>query len=460
MKKLSFILSILLCFSLISCTKNNIKKEEKSVSEFIADNNSVEANNKLNLNINTSFIESNLKNISSNIRNYGSEGEKESSEYIKEKLEEYGYSVDFDDFKVYEQNMKSTISVKNNLDYFKKNPYNSEVLGVGRNIIAKQKNFNKDKKTIYITAHYDSTEDTTGVIDNVSGCSVVLEVARVLKDYNNEFNIGVVLFSGEEYWRTGSRDFVSKLSEDEKEDIIGCINIDMVGEKDAGNLIMQTSNGKHNIISFMLDEILENKLKLAEGGSSDELSFYMGEIPSITITDENSNPDLALKENQLDYIDMEVLKETSEIILEFLTGFKLENYESTLKEDILYRNFNGENNLKAIDRFELIEKRDSFIENGYSVETQYTYQNDSNKYILRERDSKFISEEIQDKFTILNKENNWGYKIEEDLDDNIKILFKVMGSYGEIEGNMNLNQGIEILENYYEQKTGEKINIL
>ena len=450
---------ILLCCSLISCTKNNIGGEEKSISEFIEDNDIAEAANKLNLNINTSFIENDLKSISSNIRNYGSGGEKESSEYIRERLEEYGYSVEFDDFKVYEQNMRSTISVKNNLDYFKKNPYNSEVLGVGRNIIAKQKNFNNDKKTIYLTAHYDSTEDTTGVIDNVSGCSVVLEVARVLKDYNNEFNIGIVLFSGEEDWRTGSRDFVSKLSKDEKENIIGCINVDMVGEKSAGNLIMQTSNGKHNIISFMLNEILENKPKLVEGGSSDELSFYMGEIPSITITDENSNPDLALKENQLDYIDMEVLKETCEIIIKFLTEFKLESYESILKEDILYRNFNSEINLETINGFELIEKRDSFIGNGYSTETEYTYKNDNNKYVIRERDGKFISEEIQDKFIMLNKENNWGYKIKEDLDDNIKIVFKIMGNYGEIEGNIDLNQGIKILESYYGQKTGEKINI-
>jgi len=109
-----------------------------------------------------------------------------------------------------------------------------------------------------ITQGYNST-NTTGVIDNGTGLSVILEVARQLKDCDSPFNIVVVFFSGEEYFRTGSRAFVSNLTATEKENTIGCINVDMVGEKDAGDLIMRANRGEHNILTLMLNNHLENK---------------------------------------------------------------------------------------------------------------------------------------------------------------------------------------------------------
>ena len=55
-----------------------------------------------------------------------------------------------------------------------------------------KRNFDKNKKTLYLTAHYDSTSDTIGIVDNASGSATLLELARVLSDYNDEFNIGIV----------------------------------------------------------------------------------------------------------------------------------------------------------------------------------------------------------------------------------------------------------------------------
>ncbi|MGG5460140.1 M28 family metallopeptidase [Clostridium sp. B9] len=350
------------------------------------------------------------------------------------------------------------MSTKTNEEYFNNNPYNSEKLGEGRNIVAKQSNFDKNKKTIYLTAHYDSTEDTTGVIDNASGCSAILEVAKVLKDYNNEFNIGIIFFSAEEYCRVGSRNFISKLSNDEKENIIGCINVDMVGEKEAGDLIIQSVNGRHNILSFMMKSILSEETKLVRGGSSDDLSFYMGEIPVITITDENSNPDLALKENQFEYIDLNIIKKTSDIIIDFLINFELMNYENVLKKSIEIENTDSE--IRPIDGFELVDKKDTFIGNGYSVQREYFYQNENYNYSIIEKDRKFIDDRNLGDLNILSKENGWWYKVIEDSDNSfIKLIFKIDGYYGEIKGNIELEQGIKILENYYENVVGESISI-
>src|SRR5699024_9077600 len=135
------------------------------------------------------------------------------------------------------------------------NFYNSDSIGKARNIIATQRNFDKNKKTLYLTAHYDSTSDTIGIVDNASGSATVLELARVLSDYNDEFNIGIVLFSAKKYFRFESRKFVLNFYEDEKNNILGSINIDMVGEKVKGFIIMLTVNGENNIISIMMDKL-------------------------------------------------------------------------------------------------------------------------------------------------------------------------------------------------------------
>ncbi|UXZ09237.1 Zn-dependent exopeptidase M28 [Clostridium perfringens] len=72
------------------------------------------------------------------------------------------------------------------------------------------------KKTLYLSAHYDSTDYTTGVIDNATGCVVLLELAKVLQNFEGDINIKFLFLDAEEYFRYGSKYFVSKLSDEEK----------------------------------------------------------------------------------------------------------------------------------------------------------------------------------------------------------------------------------------------------
>ena len=194
---------------LTGCSES--KKLSTNQSE---DNNQIKYKSK-DITINENLLKENIKKISSNVRNYGSDGEIESSEYINNQLTKYGYSVMFQEFDVYKQDQYTTVQSETNLDYLNNNFYNSDSIGKARNIISTQRNFDKNKKTLYLTAHYDSTSDTIGIVDNASGSATVLELARVLSDYNDEFNIGIVFFSAEEYFRSGSRKFVSSLDEDE-----------------------------------------------------------------------------------------------------------------------------------------------------------------------------------------------------------------------------------------------------
>ena len=387
---------------LTGCSES--KKLSTNQSE---DNNQIKYKSK-DITINENLLKENIKKISSNVRNYGSDGEIESSEYINNQLTKYGYSVMFQEFDVYKQDQYTTVQSETNLDYLNNNFYNSDSIGKARNIIATQRNFDKNKKTLYLTAHYDSTSDTIGIVDNASGSATVLELARVLSDYNDEFNIGIVFFSAEEYFRSGSRKFVSSLDEDEKNNILGCINIDMVGEKGKGPIIMQTVNGENNIMSIMMDKLTNKEFNLSGGGSSDDLSFYMGEIPVINLCNDYAKARLYDDaEDNIESIDFNQIKELCESILNAITDFKLSMYNKFLKD---YKDIDldiDENDIKLVGEFKLINKKETLIGNGYDVQKKYTYQNNEGKTCtIMSKSVKFIPKEQLNNLILLDEPTN------------------------------------------------------
>lgn len=394
---------------LIACSNNNPEKAGESDRLEIGgnkDNTIVSLPPKDNygesfrISIDKSLLLDNIEKVCLYPRKFGTEGEQIALNYLKGKLEEYGYVTDIQSFPVYKQDLKST-HVKYCDDYFKENPYNSEVLGNGKNVIAKKNNYSNTKRTIYLTAHYDTTENTTGVIDNGTGVGVVLEVARQLRDYDSPFNIVIVFFSGEEYFRVGSRAFVSSLTNNEKEDIIGVINVDMIGEKDSEGVIAWANTGEHNILTLMINNQLGDPIPVLEGGYSDDLSFYLGKIPALTFTNKNPKPSRAKEKDQFQYIDFDELKNISHLITNFCVNFDIDVYERILKEKSFKSNRAMENKdlidaFKAVktdvvEGFQLANINASLLENGYDSKTEYIYKNrEGKRYIVTEVFNVFI----------------------------------------------------------------------
>ena len=83
---------------------------------------------------------------------------------------------------------------------------------------------------IIICGHYD-TITGTGTNDNGSGVSVILEVARLLKNIMTEYSIKFINFSGEEQGLLGSQHYVSNVvnATSPKMNIRLVLNIDEVG---------------------------------------------------------------------------------------------------------------------------------------------------------------------------------------------------------------------------------------
>ena len=83
---------------------------------------------------------------------------------------------------------------------------------------------------IIICGHYDTIVGP-GVNDNGSGVSVILEMARILKDIPTEYSIKFINFTGEEQGLLGSQNYVNTVvnSTNPKMDIKLVFNIDQVG---------------------------------------------------------------------------------------------------------------------------------------------------------------------------------------------------------------------------------------
>lgn len=107
----------------------------------------------------------------------------------------------------------------------------------------------EDKERIFIVnAHYDSiarspdgrfhyddvNTPAPGVNDDGSGIAAILEMARVMSQYQFEATIYFVAFAGEEQGLVGSSLFAQKMKKEGK-NIAGVITLDLIGNIEAGN---------------------------------------------------------------------------------------------------------------------------------------------------------------------------------------------------------------------------------
>ena len=147
------------------------------------------------------------------LREEGTSDENRAAEYIQQRLAEFGY-------KPIVQLIPITTTQR-----------------TSRNVIAKLDGRTSPQQTIVVGAHMDS-KGGPGANDNATGCAVLLELARVLKNNNRQIpTIEFVFFGGEEiaqgggsndhHW--GSRYFVNALTPVERAGIAGMISVDMIG---------------------------------------------------------------------------------------------------------------------------------------------------------------------------------------------------------------------------------------
>lgn len=131
---------------------------------------------------------------------------KEACDYISEQFASYGYKVEFQSYKI------NGVTVKN--------------------IIVTKKGAKYPDRFIIVGAHYDNYFNP-GADDNASGIAGLLEVARLVSNYDSNNSIRFIAFVNEEppFFKTeymGSRIY-AKAARLRNEDIKGVVILEMIG---------------------------------------------------------------------------------------------------------------------------------------------------------------------------------------------------------------------------------------
>jgi len=101
------------------------------------------------------------------------------------------------------------------------------------NVVGTMNGTSNPSRSYIVCGHFDSLSPdpmnrAPGADDDANGTSVVLEAARILKDFPFLASIKFICFSGEEQWMLGSQHYAREASY-AGEDIAAVLNFDMVG---------------------------------------------------------------------------------------------------------------------------------------------------------------------------------------------------------------------------------------
>jgi aminopeptidase YwaD len=152
-----------------------------------------------------------------------------------------------------------------------------------QNIIAtlKAKKETKDTKTLVIGAHYDGV-DTPAANDNASGIATVLEMAKLLSKESLKCNVKFIAFGSEETGMVGSSYYVEHLDSNEAINMIGMINLDMIG---VGQMFIHTLNKDDKTVPAELAEACAKYFKYSytrnEFARSDHVPFAENGIDEV-----------------------------------------------------------------------------------------------------------------------------------------------------------------------------------
>lgn len=224
-----------------------------------------------------------------------SSNRKQVAEYLKGRLENYGFEVVLDSF------LLQTGWYLTEADTL----WQYNVIGEKQGLWAKD-------TTVHLMAHYDSRSDmegfedyfnfAPGADDNASGVAALLEIARII----NENNIAPIktlvidFFAAEEQGLRGSWDRIEKISTPIwQEDIKAVINLDMIGycQSDSTDYIFDLIT-YHNSdeLTQMAREFAEQYTMLTPNETtennyaSDSYSFYSYGVKSVFLMEHEFTP--------------------------------------------------------------------------------------------------------------------------------------------------------------------------
>jgi aminopeptidase YwaD len=192
---------------------------------------------------------------------------------------------------------------------------------ISHNVVATKEATQKStNQLVLVGAHHDSVEGAPGANDDASGTATVLELARVFANAPTDTDIRFVTFGAEENGLLGSWEFVERMTDEDYYRTVGMFQMDMVGSKDAGPLIMYTNDGEKNIVTDLGASAGARLAKTGEAtpygmeGRSDHVPFAEIGLPAALFIHAPVEPWYHSPEDTLDKISLDKLKEVSNIV--------------------------------------------------------------------------------------------------------------------------------------------------
>ncbi|AUS08904.1 DUF4910 domain-containing protein [Laceyella sacchari] len=174
------------------------------------------------------------------------------------------------------------------------------------------------KKTLILGAHYDGV-DTPAANDNASGTSTMLEVARALSHKKLNMNVKFIAFGAEEAGLVGSEYYVQSLQDKDKANIVGMVNMDMVGVGDTFNILTASPDAKSFVADHAAKLADELNLPYERGYStrSDHAPFEDAGIP-VAFVHVSEDPYYHSDEDTLDKIQKDMLKKSGTLVVNLI----------------------------------------------------------------------------------------------------------------------------------------------
>ncbi len=151
------------------------------------------------------------------------------------------------------------------------------------NVVACKPGTRLPTQQVVIGAHFDGVFTSPAADDNGSGTAAVLEMARVLKDYETDMTLIFVLFDAEEWGLYGSWHYADQADAD-GDDIVFMLNLDMIGHYE-NNTEAKLFHGSDQTFSVLWQELadslvgIEGRL-MGNSGGSDHYPFTQHGFPA------------------------------------------------------------------------------------------------------------------------------------------------------------------------------------
>jgi aminopeptidase YwaD len=154
----------------------------------------------------------------------------------------------------------------------------------GLNLVARK---GRADRRIVISAHMDAKDDTPGALDNAAGVIVLLLLAEMLKEYDEDLRIELIPFNGEDHYSAAGEIAYLKANRGKLNEIVLNINIDAAGYREKKN-VYSLYEIPEDLAGLIRNTFEENKA-LTEGEpwyQGDHMVFAMNGIPALAITSE------------------------------------------------------------------------------------------------------------------------------------------------------------------------------